>query len=225
MRPLALDLFCGAGGASMGLHRAGFEVVGIDCRPQPRYPFTFVQADALRPPVRIEDFDLVWASPPCQAYSIGSARWRSTRIYVDLVAATRELLAEHPATIIENVPRAPIRKDLILTGAMFGLPTYRRRDFELSFFVMAPQWGRPFGPLSRKGSFTAAGNGGHGPNRPKLWADGMGVEWMTDKREIAQAIPPAYSEFIARAFLGSCAKPSRIGAAKRTPVPGQIGLF
>jgi hypothetical protein len=68
---------------------------------------------------------------------------------------------------------------------------------------MAPQRGRPFGPLSRPGSFTAAGNGGHGPNRPKLWAQGMGVEWMTDKHEIAQAIPPIYAEFIGRLFLAA----------------------
>lgn len=187
----------------MGLHRAGFDVTGIDHRPQPRYPFWFIQADALRPPVRLEDFDLIWASPPCQHASIGSARWRSTRDYPDLVEATRELLAGHRVTVIENVPAAKIRPDLVLTGKMFGLPTYRRRHFELSFFALAPDRGRPFGPLTRPGSFTAAGNGGHGPNRPRMWAQGMGVEWMTDKHEIAQAIPPAYAEFIGRAAIQS----------------------
>lgn len=157
-----------------------------------------------RPRCNLDDFALVWASPPCQAYSIGSARW--DRDYLDLVAATRDLLAAHQLTVIENVPRAPIRHDLILTGAMFGLATYRRRDFELSFWCMAPERGRPFGPLTRAGSFTAAGNGGHGPNRPRLWAEGMGVPWMTDKREIAQAIPPAYAEHIGRAALAWMAR-------------------
>lgn len=196
----ALDLFCGAGGASMGLHRAGFDVTGIDCQAQPRYPFRFVQADALSPPLDLSRFDLIWASPPCQHASIGSKRWVAAgRSYPDLIDATRALLAGQPFTIMENVPGARIRADVVMTGAMFGLPTYRRRHFELSFPMMAPPPGRPFGPKTRPGSFTAAGNGGHGPNRPRLWAAGMGVEWMADKREIAQAIPPAYSEFIGRA--------------------------
>ena len=203
MKPKALDLFCGAGGATKGLQRAGFHVTGLDHKPQPRYCGNhFIQADALEPPVILEDFDFVWASPPCQIGSIGSARWRSAgRTYPDLIAATRDLLAGHGCTALENVPGTPIRRDLVLTGAMFDLPTYRRRHFEMSFLVLAPGPGRPFGPKTRPGSFTAAGNGGHGPNKPRLWAEGMGVPWMTDKHEIAQAIPPAYAEFIGRAAL------------------------
>lgn len=199
--PSALDLFCCAGGSGKGLMDAGFDVTGIDIEPQPRYPGRFVQADALRLPFRLDAFDLIWASPPCQAHSVGSRRWRETRDYPDLIAATRDLLAAHPMTIIENVPGAPIRRDLILTGAMFGLETYRRRHFETSFLVMAPDPGRPFGPKTRVGSFTAAGNGGHGPNRPRMWAEKMGVPWMVTKHEIRQAIPPIYAEFISRAAL------------------------
>lgn len=211
-RPLALDLFCGAGGAAMGLHRAGFDVIGIDIRAQPRYPFPFIQADALQPPVNLADFDLIWASPPCQMWSIGSARWKEYRKYVDAVQATRAMLDGHPLTVIENVPGAPIRQDLVLTGSMFGLSTYRRRHFELSFFMLAPDCGRPFGPLTRAGSFTAAGHGGHGPNRPRLWAKGMNVEWMTDKHEIAQAVPPAYAEFIGRTAITYSTANSRSSA-------------
>ena len=90
-----LDLFCGAGGAAMGYHRAGFdEIVGVDIKPQPRYPFEFVQADAMTYP--LDGFDAIHASPPCQAYSVGSARWRASgeREYPDLLAATRDRLIE-----------------------------------------------------------------------------------------------------------------------------------
>lgn len=135
-RPAALDLFCGAGGVAAGLIAAGYDVVGIDLHHQPDYPGRFIRADALNPPVNLRDFDFVWASPPCQAYStiqhLGAAikTPRTDR----LVPQTRELLADHPRTCIENVPGAPVRKDLTLRGQDFGLPQLRRkRVFELSF--------------------------------------------------------------------------------------------
>ena len=111
-----LDLFCGAGGASMGLHRAGFDVTGIDLRPQPRYPFRFVQADATRPPVRLDDFDFVWASPPCQRWTAMVQQKSRQDHHPDLIGPVRAMLAglHH---CIENVPRAPLRPDLTLTAA------------------------------------------------------------------------------------------------------------
>jgi DNA (cytosine-5)-methyltransferase 1 len=138
----ALDLFCGAGGVGMGLHRAGFHVLGVDLAPQPRYPFAFVQSDALSPPVRLSDFDLVWASPPCQAHTpLRHINGGSYECYID---RTRELLARFDGlTVIENVPGAPVRPDVVLCGTMFGLGTgdaelRRHRWFETNFFVMAP---------------------------------------------------------------------------------------
>jgi DNA (cytosine-5)-methyltransferase 1 len=109
----ALDLFCGAGGASMGLHRAGFEVVGIDHRQQPRYPFTFIQADALRPPVRLEDFALIWASPPCQGYSrLRHLPWLRDREYPLLIDPVRDMLRQAGRALCDRERRG--RADLWL---------------------------------------------------------------------------------------------------------------
>ena len=215
MRPRALDLFCGAGGASMGLHRAGFDVTGIDNRKQPRYPFRFIQADALRPPVRLEDFALVWASPPCQAYTSGArAREAAGYVYVRLIEATRSLLSALPMTVIENIPRAPIRPDLVLHGDMFpGLRVIRRRKFEMSFgFRLTSQ---PRAGLLRRGYVCVAGKGTpQGVRRMGLpdalvanRREAMGIDWMSEM-ELAQAIPPAYSEFIGREALKFLAWPA-----------------
>lgn len=137
---IALDLFCGAGGTCVGLQRAGFRVVGVDCVRQPDYPGEFILGDALQPPVDIADFDLVWASPPCQAYSSGGFFARRQGVeYPDLMAATREALGGHPVTVIENVPGAPMRADLTLTLPMFENFTMRRkRIFELTFPCWQP---------------------------------------------------------------------------------------
>lgn len=145
MRPLALDLFCGVGGASMGLHRAGFEVVGIDMKPQPRYPFRFIQADSLKPPVDLMRFDLIWASPPCQAFSSMSNRWRvkgHKQTAPDLIPQTRELLEQSGKNyIIENVTGAKksLRNPIRLHGGMFGLSVDRQRLFECSFWFLRPK--------------------------------------------------------------------------------------
>lgn len=206
MKPRALDLFCCAGGVSKGLADAGFDVVGVDIRPQPEYvhPGRFVQGDALRPPVDLRTFDFIWASPPCQPFSIGAARWRvAGREYPDLVAATRAMLeASGVPYCIENVPGAPIRADLVLTGPMFGLKTNRRRHFEISgFFALNPPMRPVVGPKNGREYFTAAGHGGNGTGKASVWAEGMGVEWIRTRETIAQAIPPAYAEYIGRAVL------------------------
>lgn len=202
----ALDLFCGAGGASMGLHRAGFDVIGVDQRPMPRYPFRFVQGDALRPPFDLSQFDFIWASPPCQRWTAPVQQRGLEDNHPDHIAAVRAMLIASGATwCIENVPRSPIRTSLILTGCMFGMATYRKRHFETSFAILAPQPGRPFGPKTRPGSVTVAGSSGGKSNRDQwvngckdAWQNAMGIDWMLN-REMAQAVPPAYGEFIGRA--------------------------
>lgn len=127
----ALDLFCGAGGAAVGLYRAGFDVVGVDIEPQPRYPFEFHQGDALEFPT--DGFDLIWASPPCQRYSVYSRNMGYADRHPDLIDPTRaKLRASGAPYIIENVPGAPLRDCIMLCGSMFDLDVRRHRLFECS---------------------------------------------------------------------------------------------
>lgn len=222
-RPLALDLFCGAGGVGMGLSRAGFDVVGVDIVPQPRYPFQFVQADALMPPMRLSDFDLIWASPPCQGYSImRNLPWLKGREYPMLIPAVREMLAASGVPyIIENVNQSRRTDKLpegirggFLCGTMFGLPIYRHRRFETSFYCLMPAHPRhvhkirPGPNLGGRASAVAFASYpgrregtdvGHGPGARRTAKYAMGVEWMNSK-EAGQAIPPAFAE-----YLGTCA--------------------
>jgi len=159
-RPRLLDLFCGAGGAAMGYHRAGFDVIGVDNRPQPRYPFEFIKADALSYlayPLRAH-VDAIHASPPCQAYSITKSL--HSREHPDLLAPTRALLQQSGLPwVIENVPGAPMDTHVILCGTMFGLvlgdewELWRHRWFETSgFFMLTP-------PCQHNGSAFAAYGG------------------------------------------------------------------
>lgn len=204
--PRALDLFCGAGGVSVGLHRAGFDVVGVDINPMPRYPFAFIQADALAPPVDLAAFDFVWASPPCQAYSVATGAARAQgKVYPDLVAAVRRMLvsAGKPYAI-ENVPGAPLGYHVTLCGTMFGLRTYRHRLFETSWVMFEPHHPRHTVPAANKHRKRAEALGHNltvtGDAGTWLGTIAMGIDWMNGN-ELSQAIPPAYSEFIGRAAL------------------------
>jgi DNA (cytosine-5)-methyltransferase 1 len=143
-RPRLLDLFCCAGGASMGYHLAGFEVAGVDIKPQKRYPFTFIQGDALAyVAAHGHEYDAIHASPPCQAYSV--LKHLSNGTHPDLVDATRDALQDTGKPyVIENVVGAPLRWPLLLCGSMFGLQTpcgaqlRRHRLFESNILLMSP---------------------------------------------------------------------------------------
>jgi DNA (cytosine-5)-methyltransferase 1 len=196
-----LDLFCKAGGASYGYFLGGCEVVGVDIEWQPRYPFTFIQADALTFP--LDGFDLIHASPPCQAYSVQAHSFRlHGKVYPDLIAAVRErLIASGIPWVIENVPGSPLIDPVMLCGAMFGLRVYRHRLFESSFRIEPP--GHPehywrttdkAGQVPLPGQFrTVAGSLS---DTDGARAD-MSISWMTGA-ELSQAIPPAYTLHIAR---------------------------
>lgn len=206
-RPRLLDLFCGAGGAAMGYHRAGFQVVGVDIRPQPRYPFTFHQGDALEfLKEHGRGFDVIHASPPCQAYSVCGTLPHCQRDYPKLLEPTRELLqACGRPWVMENVVGAPMPDSINLCGTMFGLRVFRHRLFESSHLLLQPYHEPHRERIGFNGFVCVAGDGDSGKrtrvpadHRTKVsWERGMGIDWMS-KRELTQAIPPAYTEFIGR---------------------------
>jgi len=185
-----LDLFCGAGGAAVGYHRAGFDVVGVDINPQPRYPFEFVQADALDYP--LDGFDAIHASPPCPHYA-NVTRWRGNPDnHPALIAPTRDRLnAAGVPWVMENVRTRQLRADFVLCGSMFGLPVRRHRYFEAggwpAFHLIQPCTHRTDDlPFMHKAE--------------RAYADAMGCQWMTNI-EARQAIPPAYTRWIGERLI------------------------
>lgn len=200
--PRLLDLFCSAGGAAMGYHLAGFdEIVGVDIVPQPNYPFHFVQGDALKPPVRLEDFDLIHASPPCQRFSTATLHPED---HPDLIDSTRRLLA-NTHHVIENVRNSGLVGHIQLCGSMFGMQIQRHRFFELSFFAMSPPchhvWdnGRPWTITGHLHHAATIYPHSQKPSRRQALVL-METPWMTHT-EVVEAIPPAYTQFIGEAFL------------------------
>jgi DNA (cytosine-5)-methyltransferase 1 len=222
-RPRLLDLFCGAGGASTGYHRAGFDVVGVDINPQPRYPFEFHQADAMTYP--LEGFDAYAASPPCQGYS-AMRHAPGTRGAPMLIGAVRLRFVKAAATscndppwCVENVEEARnyMASDAImLCGSMFdlgaqGCRLQRHRLFECSFPIVQPEHDHDirvpvvgvYGGHARRRSAAAGGRGTR-----DVWEGGhlaaasqaMGVGWMT-LAELSEAIPPAYTEYVGHAMM------------------------
>ncbi len=202
-RPRLLDLFCGAGGAAVGYHRAGFDVVGVDIKPQPHYPFEFIQANALDylrgvNAVGGGTFAAIHASPPCQAFT--TARVIHGNEHPDLLTPTRELLqATELPWVIENVPGAPMRIDLVLCGTAFPeLRVRRHRWFEFSDPSIAPALVHCCNH-SRK-TVPVFGHGGHIYHGVEDWKESMGIDWM-NRDELSQAIPPAYTELIGHQLL------------------------
>lgn len=252
-RPLLLDLFSGAGGAAMGYYRAGFDVLGVDIAPQPRYPFPFVQANALHfmEYARVIGVNAIHASPVCKLWSSATPA-ASRHNHQDMITPIRPLLeASGLPYVIENVPGAPLRPDLKICGCVVGLPELEReRWFEAGRWDTSPLFwrppcsrevqpvtvaghGEPAGPRAiRKRTIGVTGHGstsrdvlsktqrkqvvsvvGGGPDyRPGLehraygvadWRRAMGIEWMS-RDELAQAIPPAYTEMIGAELLKAC---------------------
>lgn len=209
-RPKLLDLFCCAGGASMGYYRAGFDVTGVDIKPQPHYPFRFIQADALT--VDLSGYDAYHASPPCQSYSI-SKHMQGVKGADKLIPEIRSrLINTQKPFVIENVPGSPLENPVELSGMSFGIKIIRRRLFELHGFdillIPSPRQVKNY----RAEGYLPYHHGtsvkrGHLPNiwtKPRL-QDAMKIDWM-DIKEMTQAIPPVYTEFIGKYLLEALLK-------------------
>ena len=207
MKPRLLDLFCGAGGAAMGYHRAGFEVIGVDINPQPHYPFKFIQDDALN---YLNDlfvdfdalpYDAIHASPPCQAFS--KAQRLQKNEHPDLVGPVRAMLQWSGLPyIIENVPGAPLENPVQLCGTSWnlgadGFELRRHRLFESNVLLFGAGCQHELPPIQVFGHGDNADFRKRYGRSPGIASKrkAMGIDWM-NRDELSEAIPPAYTEFV-----------------------------
>lgn len=224
MVPRLLDLHCGEGGAGMGYHRAGFEVVGVDKHPKSRYPFEFHQADSLEYLAEHwQEFDAFHASPVCKGYSKLASLYPDRQYPDEIADFRRALKATGKPYVIENVVGAPLENYVMLCGSMFGLKVYRHRLFECNPPVMLSpascnHWGKASGSKSMKAEKRVTPNlddfdiltvTGHDFILSHA-REAMGIDWMS-QAGISQAVPPAYTEHIGRQLLAA------ISARKGTP--------
>jgi len=209
-----LDLFCGAGGCSVGYARAGFTVQGVDILPHPDYPFFLHEADAmdvLRDWEFLSTFDVIHASPPCQAFT-RAAHLRDAQGHtadtLDLLTPTLQLLRAWGGNyVIENVPGAPMANPAMMCGSAFGLDVRRHRYFDSPLLLMNSgcnhaQQGRPIGVYHRPGDDIP--DGGRTARDLAEGQRAMGIDWM-NWEDLKEAIPPAYTEFIGEQLLAAVA--------------------
>jgi DNA (cytosine-5)-methyltransferase 1 len=214
-KPKLLDLFCGAGGAGMGYARAGFDVIGVDVATQVNYPFAFVRGCAIAFVKRYGgDFDLIHASPPCQAFSVAKNIHNGSGRHPDLIAPTRNALVRTGATwVIENVVGSPLRSPVTICGLWLKLNVRRHRLFESSAALVGTPCGDHTanyhivfggGAKGRAHTIGKAKGGASRIYRPFVsHADAsisMGIDWMK-RDELSQAVPPAYTEYLGRQLL------------------------
>lgn len=200
-----LDLFCGSGGAAMGYHKAGFDVVGVDINPQKHYPFEFHQADAMTYP--LDGFDVIHASCPCQLWARGGNPNRSS--YPDLISKTRErLIATGLPYIIENVPQAPLINPITICGGGLGIKLgdwqiHRHRNFECNFPVKGVEC-KKIAPIT----LSVTGMGTPTMSYRKIgravkvseFRELMEMPW-SGRHGISEAVHPRYTEYIGKQLM------------------------
>jgi hypothetical protein len=197
----------------MGYSWAGFDVTGVDLAPQPDYPFAFYQGDALEYLAQHwHAFDYFHASPPCQSSSALTKGTNAGRIYPNLIPATRQLFGSlHRPSVIENVQGSDLRRDLTLCGVMFGLRVIRHRYFEAVGWQATqpthkPHQGRVSGwrhGTFYPGPYVAVYGEGGGKGSVKEWQQAMGIDWTENRKNLAEAIPPAYTQFVGNQMGGA----------------------
>ena len=200
-KPILLDMFCGEGGAGMGYFLAGFDIVGVDIEQKTRYPFEFIQTDALQFIAKYGcKFDVIHVSPPCQSYSWCTPTTHKAN-HPDLIEIMRRLLeSTGKPYIIENVggARSKLKSPIKLCGSMFGLMCYRHRYFEINpnILLLTPPCRHDFRPLlvTTAGSNSRAIRGGNAKS-VKNASLAYGISWMSTDG-LKEAIPPAYTKWI-----------------------------
>lgn len=217
-----LDLCCKAGGASMCYYQAAkdlrinIEITGIDIEYQKNYPFNFIKCDAVEfLKSNFNFFTHIHASPPCQKYSVSTSKFKAKgKIYPDnLEALKKEMEKTGLPGVIENVMPAPIKNDIILRGDMFGLKVLKKRKFELiNWFCLSPYIPQKIGSVKAGDFAQVIGNGQlsvtggekfkvEGLSIKEKWSNAMGINWMKEYSEFAEAIPPAYTRYIGKSFF------------------------
>lgn len=243
-----LDLYCGAGGAAMGYYQAcqdlgiPVRIIGIDKYPQPDYPFEFVRGDAIIAAYKYaKAADFIHGSPPCQLFSVSTSKHKKSGYqYPNLIPATRHMIqVSGKPGVIENVMQAPIMDDLILRGDMFGLKVIRRRKFELvnTFCLNYPPIGRVKGTVLDGDFISVFGKGGYRKSkqcvpgwRPKWhqgsimadWRYAMDMPWVNTYSGLAEAIPPAYTRWIATQIFSQIFNYAQQNFQKTNPHPAGV---
>lgn len=227
MQPVLIDFYCCGGGASEGFHRAGFDVLGIDNEPQPRYRFEFARMSALDALdilngggkiefdtgrlIGAEDVAAYVGSPPCKVHT--SLKPFSASHHIDLIPDTRERFrASGKPYIIENVPGAPLIDPVQLCGTAFGLGAQcidgwrnlkRHRLFESNVPLIGTECPGDHGDVI---GVYGVGGGGWQTRGYKGYADesreAMGIDWLPQKY-LSQALPPVYAKYLGHQLLAA----------------------